>query len=115
MTRALALLAIICALPLQAQAPGTIEVRRGDKIVASNRADSAKADLRVLFVGNSLTYWNEMPSVFEWVAESRGRRPRTRFSGGSGMSLRQHWEQGRAHKAIAEGPWDFVVLQAQSR
>lgn len=71
-------------------------------------------DLRVLFIGNSLTYWNEMPWMFEHFSKSLGARPRTRFSGGSGMSLRQHWREGRAQKAIAAGSWDYVVLQPQS-
>ena len=112
MIRALAILCI--AAGLHAQAPGSIEVRKGGKVIASNR-DTSKHDLRVLFIGNSLTYWNEMPWMFERFAESLGARPRTRFSGRSGFSLRQHWQEGRAQKAIAsEGPWDYVVLQPQS-
>ena len=72
-------------------------------------------DTRVLFIGNSLTYWNEMPWMLERVAESLGdRKLRAVFNGGSGMSLRQHWDRGRAVRAIREGNWDYVVLQAQS-
>ena len=59
--------------------------------------------LRVLFIGNSLTYWNEMPWLTGQVASSLGAKPPlvTAFNGMSGMSLRQHWERGRALRAIA--------------
>src|SRR5688500_11647208 len=113
MLRALVSLTCVAALSLYGQQPGTIEIRRDGKVVASHTNES-KRDLRVLFIGNSLTFWNEMPWMFEQVARSLGSHPRTRFSGRSGMSLRDHWRQGNAQKAIAEGPWDFVVLQAQS-
>jgi hypothetical protein len=38
----------------------------------------------------------------------------TEFSGAAGATLRQHWERGRALRAIKERRWDFVVLQPQS-
>ena len=74
----------------------------------------AQEDLRVLFIGNSLTYWNEMPWMLERVAESKNRTLKAAFSGGSGMSLKQHWQRGRALKAIGSERWDYVVLQGQS-
>lgn len=113
MRRALAFLICAATLSLHAQHPGSIEIRRGGKVVASN-ADSSQSDIRILFVGNSLTFWNEMPWMFEQVARSLGSRPKTQFSGRSGLSLREHWREGRAQKAIAEGKWDYVVIQPQS-
>lgn len=95
--------------------PGSIEIRSGGKVVASNQKEPAQS-IRVLFIGNSLTYWNEMPWMTRQVATSLGAKPPlvTAFNGGSGASLRQHWERGRALRAIRERPWDYVVLQAQS-
>ncbi|HET7706102.1 MAG TPA: hypothetical protein VFM36_08455 [Thermoanaerobaculia bacterium] len=113
MRRALAFLICAATLSLHAQHPGSIEIRRGGKVVASN-ADASRSDLRILFIGNSLTFWNEMPWMFEQVARSLGARPKTQFSGRSGLSLRAHWREGRAQKSIAEGKWDFVVIQPQS-
>jgi hypothetical protein len=74
------------------------------------------AERHVLFIGNSLTYFNEMPWITERVAESLNVAPplRTQFSGGSGMTLRQHWDRGRAVRAIREGRFTHVVLQPQS-
>ena len=81
--------------------------------MASN-SGASKSDLRILFIGNSLTFWNEMPWMFEQVARSLASRPKTQFSGRSGLSLRAHSREGRAQKAIAEGRWDYVVIQPQS-
>lgn len=72
--------------------------------------------LRVLFVGNSYTYYNSMPQLFKVMAESKfpGHQIDTKFLGGGGATLKQHWEIGRALEEIRAGKWDFVVLQEQS-
>lgn len=62
---------------------------------------------RVLFVGNSLTYWNKGVDVFvanlgDFQAE-RIAEP--------GASLKRHWLNGRAAAKIRDGGWDWVVLQ----
>jgi len=72
--------------------------------------------LRVLFIGNSLTYYNNLPHLLEQLASSSDvpRKLRTRLVGFGGATLHSHWERGEALKAIREGPWDYVVLQEQS-
>ncbi|HEX9163237.1 MAG TPA: hypothetical protein VF980_16140, partial [Thermoanaerobaculia bacterium] len=94
---------------------GTIEIRKGGKVVATNRDDTTAA-VRVLFIGNSLTFWNEMPWMTRRVAASLGAKPAlsTEFSGMSGATLRQQWEHGKALRSIKERTWNFVVLQPQS-
>lgn len=75
--------------------------------------DREPADgLRVLFIGNSLTYTNDLPSIIEAVAEAAGQK---RFVHKSvvfaNYSLEDHWNQGDARKALADKKWDIVVLQ----
>ena len=107
------LLSVFCLLLFSSQ--GSIEIRRNGKVVATNRDQSANA-VRVLFIGNSLTFWNEMPMLTRRIATSLGAQPKlvTELSGMGGATLRQHWERGRALRRIREERWDFVVLQAQS-
>jgi hypothetical protein len=38
----------------------------------------------------------------------------TRFSGGSGRSLDEHWRLGEVQRLLRTSRWDFVVLQEQS-
>ena len=104
-----------CLLLSALVAQGTIEVRRNGKVVATDHNQSGNA-VRVLFIGNSLTFWNEMPSLTRRIAGSLGANPAlaTEFSGMGGATLRQLWEKGAALRLIRERKWDFVVLQAQS-
>lgn len=74
--------------------------------------------LRVLFVGNSFTYFWNLPQVVQSMAESQGRVVLTRQSTAGGASLEQHWkgEKGLKTKALIEaGGWDYVVLQDHSQ
>jgi hypothetical protein len=68
--------------------------------------------LRVLFIGNSLTQWNDLPAVVARLAMADGQpQPLTRTIAVGGFSLEDHWNSGDAQRAIADGPWTFVVLQ----
>ncbi len=76
----------------------------------------ADRPLRVLFIGNSLTYYNNLPRMLEQLAWSSGvpQKLETRLVVFGGATLRSHWHRGQALKAIREGVWDYVVLQEQS-
>ena len=69
-------------------------------------------EFRVLFIGNSLTYFNDLPSFVQAFAQSRARKPLA-FKAVTfpDFSLEDHWNQGDARKAIAQGGWNFIVLQ----
>ena len=111
--RLLPLLLLGAASALAEQAPTSkIEIRAGDRILTNQTVE--KGAIRVLFVGNSLTYWNEMPWMVEQISAKRSPKLDTSFVGGSGMSLRQQWQMGKTVRAIREYRWDYVVLQGQS-
>lgn len=71
----------------------------------------AATALRVLFVGNSLTTVNDLPRQVQQIAASAGCTLEYRVVAFDGFSLEDHWNQGAARRAIAEGGWSFVVLQ----
>ncbi|TNE66471.1 MAG: hypothetical protein EP344_02460 [Bacteroidetes bacterium] len=73
--------------------------------------------LRVLFVGNSFTYYWNLPQVVQAMAKSQGSVILTRQSTSGGASLEDHWKgaKGLKTKALIEaGGWDYVVLQDHS-
>lgn len=80
--------------------------------------DGRQADrpLRILFIGNSLTYYNNLPCILEQLAASADppRRLQTRLVGFGGATLKSHWEKGVALRAVRADAWDYVVLQEQS-
>jgi hypothetical protein len=67
--------------------------------------------LRILFIGNSLTATNDLPAVLEAFARAQGVTIETRTVAFSDHSLEDHWNRREARRAIAEGTWDYVVLQ----
>jgi hypothetical protein len=68
--------------------------------------------LRILFIGNSLTYANGLPALVQHLGASDPSREVVVSSVAFGdYSLEDHWNRGDAQRAIASARWDFVVLQ----
>src|SRR6185295_3078149 len=66
---------------------------------------------RVLFIGNSLTYTNDLPSMVEAVASAAGMTFVTQSIALANYALIDHWNDGVAQGTIRNGNFDFVVLQ----
>ena len=75
---------------------------------AGGAARANDPQLRVLFIGNSLTAVNDLPHV---VSTLSGGRIAYKTVAPGGVSLEDHWTLTGARDALEEGPWDFVVLQ----
>ena len=85
-----------CALVLACGGAGPVEVEDGDG--------------GVLFVGNSLTYANDLPEMVRALALASGETLRVGMVANPDWSLEDHWNGGGARSAIRRG-WDVVVLQ----
>jgi len=71
---------------------------------------------RVLFIGNSYTYYRDLPQALSKLAASASPPlaiATDSFTKG-GFSLERHWTNRGAIKKIRQGGWDVVVLQDQS-
>jgi hypothetical protein len=68
---------------------------------------------RVLFVGNSLTYVNDLPLVVRALSRAAlgDSALRVAMVAFPDYSLEDHWARGDAGRAIAGSSWDVVVLQ----
>lgn len=72
------------------------------------------ADQSLLFIGNSLTYTNDLPGVLERLLENHGNAGDVYVESISlpNYGLQDHWEGlSRARQRIADGGWDVIVLQ----
>jgi hypothetical protein len=68
--------------------------------------------LRILFIGNSLTYANDLPATVQGLGQSDPSRAVVVASVAvGGYSLEDHWNRGDAQRAIASAEWDLVVMQ----
>ena len=79
---------------------------------AGSLRTSAPGALKVLFVGNSLTYVNDLPRMVGALAEASGAAPLdAEVVTIGGANLDDLWADGRAPRALASGGFKFVVLQ----
>lgn len=70
-----------------------------------------KPPLRVLFVGNSLTYSNDLPAMIVRIGALDDRRITTKMIAFPDYSLEDHLREGRVQRALLDSQWDVVVLQ----
>ena len=66
---------------------------------------------RVLLVGNSLTYTNNLPALLRAVGASQGTRITTETYAAPDGTLAERWRDGKAGEALRTRKFDAVVLQ----
>lgn len=72
---------------------------------------SDTTSISVLFVGNSLTYTNSMPSILSFIAKNYRINIKTKCMCISNSALMDHWSDGSLKATIENGEFDFVILQ----
>jgi hypothetical protein len=85
-------------------------------VAGAAHPDSAPVAAKVLYIGNSYTYYHRMPATVSAMARTEGspRRIDNKVVAIPAATLQAHWESGVAKRAIHERKWDYVVLQEQS-
>lgn len=71
--------------------------------------------LRILFVGNSYTYANDLPTMFSELARSGGHKVEVSIVAEGGFTLADHVNSAQFSEALTSNQWDYVVLQEQSQ
>jgi hypothetical protein len=77
-------------------------------------AKKTSKSINLLFIGNSFTQRNNLPQLIADMAAARDLQVKHELISVGGASLRTHWNAGHAAQAIAQGGFDYVVLQEQS-
>lgn len=76
-----------------------------------------KDSLRVLFIGNSYTFYSNMPHLTSLISNGTAVKLITSQSAAGSASLKDHWtgKKGlKTKKRIKEGNYDIVVIQEHS-
>lgn len=84
-------------------------------LIAASFGVRAGDTLRVLFIGNSYTDVNNLPDVIRRLAAASGDSLYYKASVPGGTTLEQHSTLPATVSFIAQGGWDYVVLQEQSQ
>ena len=78
------------------------------------RPKTAGPPTKVLFIGNSYTSVNDLPSLVKALAEAGGRAMETDAYLPGGYTLEQHAGDAKCLEKIQGMKWDVVILQEQS-
>jgi len=70
-----------------------------------------EGDTRILFVGNSLTYFNDLPKLVDREAGRKGHGVWTKMLAHPNYAILDHWADGEVQGLIEDGDFDFVIIQ----
>ena len=84
-------------------------------LVLSFSCSESKKTTRILFVGNSYTYRNNMPKLFERIAQSKGEQVEVSHITRGKYTFYLHSKRKKLYRALNNQKWDIIVLQGSSR
>lgn len=71
----------------------------------------SKTGINILFIGNSLTYTNNLPELVKKSAKLQGIEIDSKMIAFPNYALIDHWKDGEIQKLIASKKYDFVIIQ----
>lgn len=75
----------------------------------------AQVTKKVYFIGNSYTYYNDLPFLVSEVAQSANDLLVYQTTANGGAALQNYVNDQQVNNTITNGNWDYVVLQDQSQ
>ena len=75
------------------------------------RTNNSPKTYNILFVGNSLTYTNNLPKLVEATAKAKDITIKTQTIALPNYALIDHWNEGKVQKEIQTKQYDYVIVQ----
>ena len=69
---------------------------------------------KVLFIGNSITYYNNMPQMFRSISNDNGQAVSIAMHAPGGTGIVDHYVNKQLYSLIRSKSWDIVILQPGS-
>jgi len=73
--------------------------------------DHRKTEYHILFIGNSLTYTNDLPKLVKKRAKLQEISIKTQMIAFPNYAIEDHWNEGNVQKLISSNTFDFVIIQ----
>ena len=83
-------------------------------VLTAGCSSTSGPPVRVLFVGNSYTHFNDLPAMVRDLGASAGRKVEVEMRAPGGWWWRDHAGSSETLDAIGHGHFDYVILQEQS-
>lgn len=96
-------------------APATLPLAPATQTALPAPTNMPEAEIRVLFLGNSYTYGNDLPELFAELARSGGHNVEVDMLAEGGLRLSDHAQSVETLDRLTSSQWTFVVLQEQSQ
>lgn len=74
-------------------------------------SQSKKTEFNILFIGNSLTYSNNLPQLVKKQAKQHSVTVKTKMVAKPNYAISDHWDEGEVQKLISSKTYNFVVIQ----
>ena len=71
----------------------------------------SNSDFNILFIGNSLTYTNDLPDLVKQKALTKGITVDTKMIANPNYAIHDHWAIGEVQQYIESKKFDFVIVQ----
>lgn len=75
----------------------------------------AQDSISALFIGNSYTYVNDLPTMVKLLAESKGDILNVDSKTNGGYTFQNQWNDPLTFQKMKSRNWDYVVFQGQSQ
>ena len=75
----------------------------------------AQDSISVLFIGNSYTYVNDLPTMLRDLSASLNKEVTIGSKTNGGFTFQNHANDPLTYAAINQNLWDVVVIQGQSQ
>lgn len=79
--------------------------------IASQASIAQLPQKKVLFVGNSMTFFNEMPTIFQNIAINKGKNVVAQMYAPGGVGFGSHVNDANVYNLFKNNVWDVVILQ----
>lgn len=89
----------------------TVELSSCQKQDIDENKDTDYKQLTILFIGNSLTYTNDLPALVVKEGKRQGVVIKTETIASPNYALEDHWNEGKIQARIEKGGFDYVVVQ----
>ena len=73
--------------------------------------DKSKKETSILFIGNSLTYYNDLPELVKVHCKKLGIKIKYDMVAKPNYAIVDHWAEGKVQKLIAKENYDYVIVQ----
>ncbi|MGW9686974.1 SGNH/GDSL hydrolase family protein [Flagellimonas sp. 2504JD1-5] len=79
----------------------------------SNDQENTATDenIGILFIGNSLTYFNDLPILVKNRIEAQGKEVVVKMVAYPNYAIVDHWADGEVQQLISSKAYDFVIIQ----